>query len=397
MGDSLHKTLEGFYEDGGFVASSGTFAIVHNRDVHSLARLSRRAFANRVKSVQAIRCNAFGQPFSWYPTSLFNVETNRSIHKAVRDGDFSGLHDIEIATSDYSDRLQKELDSGKWLFVSKRNLSLKKGDIAEHFVMFSLIVPVPLARLLSGATIDVVERMIVVYLSLLWMSGSDDDERIAMSEQVYPSFLEKAIELSRPYGDRSRQDMSVDFCDELCLKYAGTHAPGIFFDNSDNQRLCLGDSPEWCMNSFSCRVGTTYFTTRDWLSIVIGDDDDDLDRCESVEEMWRLWLESFLCGSPCASNASSPGFIYLIRNSSTGRVKIGWTKSDPRSRLNNLQTGCDSALELIGSFPASSIATEALLHERYASHRISGEWFSLSDYEISRMLDVEWRRQEGIH
>jgi hypothetical protein len=59
-----------------------------------------------------------------------------------------------------------------------------------------------------------------------------------------------------------------------------------------------------------------------------------------------------------------------------GSVKIGVT-DDVEKRLRNMQTGNHQALAVIRLFEGGE-AEERQLHERFADHRLSGEWFSFS-------------------
>jgi hypothetical protein len=55
------------------------------------------------------------------------------------------------------------------------------------------------------------------------------------------------------------------------------------------------------------------------------------------------------------------------------RVKIGWS-TRVATRLAQLQTGSADPIRLLGTEPGGR-ALERRLHERFASARISGEWF----------------------
>jgi len=76
-------------------------------------------------------------------------------------------------------------------------------------------------------------------------------------------------------------------------------------------------------------------------------------------------------------------FIYLMRDASTGYIKIGRSK-DPKYRESTLQSQ-KPTIELI-TFWQGSINTEKQLHEKYADKRIRGEWFSLSKSDVSAIL-----------
>jgi len=61
-------------------------------------------------------------------------------------------------------------------------------------------------------------------------------------------------------------------------------------------------------------------------------------------------------------------------------VKIG-RSSNPRDRLNTIQTASPYALWLIGQFPVNDPGhVEQQLHEHFADDHVRGEWYEL-DYD----------------
>lgn len=68
------------------------------------------------------------------------------------------------------------------------------------------------------------------------------------------------------------------------------------------------------------------------------------------------------------------GFVYVIQAVGTGMVKIGYT-TDVAKRLASLQTGSAHELVLVDQWGGTE-AKERELHERFAEHRIRGEWFN---------------------
>jgi hypothetical protein len=65
--------------------------------------------------------------------------------------------------------------------------------------------------------------------------------------------------------------------------------------------------------------------------------------------------------------------IYFIQDSATQAIKIGLAKK-PRKRLSTLQTGNSQTLVIVGTIPGTA-KDEALLHVKFAEHRLRGEWF----------------------
>jgi len=75
--------------------------------------------------------------------------------------------------------------------------------------------------------------------------------------------------------------------------------------------------------------------------------------------------------------------VYLVRAES-GQHKIGWS-IDPAARLLTLQTSSPCRLRLVLEIETDyGPKLEGRLHQRFASKRLWGEWFSLS------AEDVQW-------
>ena len=69
-------------------------------------------------------------------------------------------------------------------------------------------------------------------------------------------------------------------------------------------------------------------------------------------------------------------FVYAIRNTTTGNIKLGISKN-PRRRLEQLQVGNDCKLELVAYKRAENkFKDEVCLHNKFSAYRIHGEWFS---------------------
>lgn len=70
-------------------------------------------------------------------------------------------------------------------------------------------------------------------------------------------------------------------------------------------------------------------------------------------------------------------WIYFIQGVSGGAVKIG-VANDPKKRLADLQRTSPIQLRIVAARPGD-IFQERELHERFAEHRLHGEWFEPCD------------------
>lgn len=77
--------------------------------------------------------------------------------------------------------------------------------------------------------------------------------------------------------------------------------------------------------------------------------------------------------------------VYFIRAGASGPVKIGYTSRDIKQRLASLQCGHPEELLLLAAVSGDR-TLEAELHQCFASHRLSGEWFSLGSEQVLEVV-----------
>lgn len=74
--------------------------------------------------------------------------------------------------------------------------------------------------------------------------------------------------------------------------------------------------------------------------------------------------------------ANKQGYIYFATDGEL--VKIGWTGHWPPSdRIKRQQTGNGRPLWMLGCIPGSQ-RHEKKYHQRFARHRVRGEWFQVN-------------------
>jgi hypothetical protein len=79
------------------------------------------------------------------------------------------------------------------------------------------------------------------------------------------------------------------------------------------------------------------------------------------------------------------GYIYLLRSECGKYTKIGMSRA-PKSRLEFLGVLMPFKVMVVATYPCYDVAaTEKRLHEIYKDKRLEGEWFSLSDQDITQL------------
>lgn len=92
--------------------------------------------------------------------------------------------------------------------------------------------------------------------------------------------------------------------------------------------------------------------------------------------------------------------IYLICAEFDGRrlYKIGYTRREVSKRIKELKTGNGHDIYLVDSFQSEwGTKIEAMLKKRYSNCNVSGEWFNLSESEISEFKIVCVTLHENIN
>lgn len=84
-------------------------------------------------------------------------------------------------------------------------------------------------------------------------------------------------------------------------------------------------------------------------------------------------------------------FIYLICDPSNDFYKIGLTRSHlfDSKRIKQLQTGNGTELHLSSYYETEHpFILEKMLHNRFSSKQESGEWFKLTNEDITSFKDI---------
>ena len=86
-------------------------------------------------------------------------------------------------------------------------------------------------------------------------------------------------------------------------------------------------------------------------------------------------------------NEDKSGYVYLIQ-ADTGAIKIGLAK-DIKKRFKSLFTSSPCELKLVYSKRVEDCRLlEKKLHDEFSDKRIKLEWFSLSDIDVTRALEI---------
>lgn len=369
--------------------------IVINPNLHKyIKKETREGFLNRVACVEAIRTDTDSSGcggLSLYIWSQETYEQFRNLKQIVSKGDFSG-------------------------FDGENN----------YGYTFGIDIPDKLYDWILKNDVDLMYRQVFCWLAALY--ASDAGSRYIMLEQIYSpvfeevlviykKYFEEYVESEEEYSVRHEKEEFLTFEEEqiqskilveaykeACLGYYGSLPPTII-----SNPLSLSDPEGWKIGGgiadrFNISITRFWFTVRDWESIVIKGERDNLQRCESSEYYWERWKHQFSAFEvtnnhhfSLFNNKQKKGFVYLINQKDTPLYKIGFTTDkDIEKRKKGLQTGNANLLEIMGYFPCSGVKVEGNLHKIFSSQRLQGEWFELENDEVHNILNEKWRILNNI-
>ncbi len=371
--------------------------VVINQHVWKASKLSRTEFLQRIKSVKAIRvdemlCNnqeTTGFPvISYFPSSLELWRHLERFHQLVNEANFSVLDE--------------------------------RSEPIQH--IFAVILPPKLTTWLLHVEVETLKQQI-----LNWLAGWTTFHSSLPDKQVtsLPPEIRKEVERIKEkyYGKRfsfdefwgkshpNRPQELLKHYEEVSKTLTGAAPPEFLklrvcdlntvdVEEWGLQRRQFGD---WLSLSFPYRFGFMY--DRDWEKIVVRGEADHLVRAESSDELWQKWLHTFelfpktknhLFG--VVGTEVQVGSVYLFRGEELGRYKLGFHGgSDPFGRRGALQTGSAEVLNSAGHFRGSK-KTEETVKAFFETKRVrpGGEWFALTEEEVTDLLDEAWRNRNNI-
>lgn len=106
-----------------------------------------------------------------------------------------------------------------------------------------------------------------------------------------------------------------------------------------------------------------------------------------MRRQYRYWVMLQPPASPVPAQrlgGTSPDWVYVIRDTNSGRVKIGISAA-PEKRLAALQTGFSGTLHLEWQ-TLGGRALESYLHDHFGRRRIRGEWFDFGKADAVALI-----------
>lgn len=83
------------------------------------------------------------------------------------------------------------------------------------------------------------------------------------------------------------------------------------------------------------------------------------------------------------------GYIYLICDPNQNAYKIGVTRNLVQDRIKKLQTGNASELHMIHTVETEyPFRLETMLHNKFKDKKVHGEWYSLSQDDITNFKNI---------
>jgi hypothetical protein len=100
------------------------------------------------------------------------------------------------------------------------------------------------------------------------------------------------------------------------------------------------------------------------------------------------WINRLMIDCVEANKPAIAIETYIIKNNETGNYKIGRTGKGVQKRISQFKgmAGSELIIEHVikGNF-------EKELHQKFASKRTAGEWFCLTEEDVTKIKDMEFR------
>lgn len=83
------------------------------------------------------------------------------------------------------------------------------------------------------------------------------------------------------------------------------------------------------------------------------------------------------------------GYVYLIEDSTNNVYKIGVTRSNSKRRLQKLQTGNSTPLQIKYLFETEyPFRLESMLHNKYQQYKVLNEWYELPKNIVDHFYEI---------
>lgn len=92
------------------------------------------------------------------------------------------------------------------------------------------------------------------------------------------------------------------------------------------------------------------------------------------------------------------GYVYLIEDSTNNVYKIGVTRSNSKRRLQKLQTGNSTPLQIKYIFETEyPFRLESMLHNKYQQYKVLNEWYELPKDIVNRFNEICCKENDIIN
>lgn len=259
--------------------------------------------------------------------------------------------------------------------------------------LFLLAIPRALFSWLASNSFETIVDQWITFFAcwgLLWPDGKEQ-LAIDQSPPILHESIRKKYAFHRSVMERSLTTRSVDSkpgenktfwdadCDEIDSIFDKLiDGLPVFLDVRKEGRvdgICDG------FNFYGCEFGLNNID-------IENRETDKIIRAESSRDSFQFWEHATGRGQfwqqVPGCDVVSEGFIYLLTDGE--HFKIGYSRTDPSSRMRSCQTGNARELSLVASIRGSQ-SVEKSIHRMFAAKRVRGEWFALSESDI---LDV-WK------
>ncbi len=246
---------------------------IYNTEINEAAGISPEEFMERVKGVEMIRTRPHLK-FTFYPSDINEIRRNRNVWEFV-NGNFNSIN------TDSFFFFQAEFP--EWMYLFLRYSTWENIEKCLYAGLTVLYLTDPSGRSILEKQIDDIIISKIRDLSKSFFPEYQNNVYYPIEDPVLSD------QLNSDYWDRQNEllvKLDYFYRDYICNPII---VPFIY----PPWRFKFTEDSLFNSKHFDIEFEASYFTDRDWDSIIVRMESDGLDRTESKEEPWKKWKSHF--------------------------------------------------------------------------------------------------------
>jgi len=401
---------------------SGKNMLLTNRFIYRQANTTTKQFLDRIKNVTALRVRS--EKYNFYLTNVDDLNFIKDLFNTINSGNlnFREYSNNKVFVIQITNDIYQWFKNNEYEVIKKQIVNWIAAYYLSHKDLRKLIM-VTIYPPIFKEVKNVINNFYPRDFDEIYDDEENDYfEKISLNDYVKlkksmvdqykesslkyinclpPKFLKNSFELVTQ-SEIEYNPYKLKFDSLGVLHSPGIDAKTYYFTETDWIRIVEKNFDKLEKSyDFELKVGA--INENEVLELIKSGEKDDLVRTNSERDAWDKFKYMFINSQNrikrWITHKITPGFIYIIKQESTNKYKIGFTENnDIKKRIKSLQTGNPFLLIEVGKFRASSKKTEKTVHDILKNRRINinNEWLELSKEEVENLLNEDWRVSNSI-